>query len=197
MQSLRKTDGTDNSSSKRRLMRLFDKQLADEMTGFLSLSDKDCGFITPIHLMRLPDKQGEFVVTQNLVYLSKEVNMGIVVRPGYITNGASTPRIVWSFIDPFSGKYLAPAILHDSLYEAQIFSRERADAVFREAMLSCGVGKIQTEAMYRSVRWFGQSFWEAAKVDPTSYTLTACVDAMPYGYVMEAYQKNDKNGLNV
>jgi len=86
----------------------------------------------------------------------------IDVPVGFLTDGASVPRVFWSLFDP-TGPYLQAAVIHDYLYITQIFSRETSDLIFLEAMKACGVGFLTRQAVYRAVRFGGWVGWERNK----------------------------------
>jgi len=45
-------------------------------------------------------------------------------------------------------------------HTVQPCSRERADALFREALLSCGVSPVRAWIMWRAVRLGGGGYWK-------------------------------------
>jgi hypothetical protein len=83
----------------------------------------------------------------------------IIVKVGFETDLASTPRWLWSLLPPF-GKYAGAAIIHDYLYQAHEGTRKQADVVFREAMQEQRVPRYKRELMYRAVRLFGGRGWK-------------------------------------
>jgi hypothetical protein len=87
-------------------------------------------------------------------------SFGVVVIPtGFLSDGASIPRIFWSIFSPF-GLYLKAALIHDFLYSKdsdELFPCDRAtaDLIFKEAMFNLGIGWIKRETIYRAVRLGG------------------------------------------
>lgn len=81
----------------------------------------------------------------------------IEVPAGFITDGASIPRLFWSMLSPF-GDYFAAAIIHDYLYSSHNdrYSRQHADLIFKEAMFNIGVPWHTRETIFRAVRAFGR-----------------------------------------
>ncbi len=90
--------------------------------------------------------------------------LSVTVPAGFVTDGASIPRIMQGVLPPF-GKWSRAAILHDYLCRAitdgrpveiagygVIAQRRGADAIFHEAMLVCGVSKGLAWSMWASVR---------------------------------------------
>jgi hypothetical protein len=84
-------------------------------------------------------------------------SLGVITVPkGFITDGASIPRIFWSLLGPF-GPYFQAAIVHDYLYSDrnQSITRDTADHIFKEAMFNSGLDWPRREAIYHAVRIFG------------------------------------------
>ena len=78
-----------------------------------------------------------------------------IVPDGYITDGASVPRVFWSIFPPNRPEYLSAAVLHDYLTDlAQIgkISFKVADDAFRDALYELGVAKWKVWVLYVSVR---------------------------------------------
>jgi hypothetical protein len=82
----------------------------------------------------------------------------IRVPEGFVTDGASVPRLFWSLLGPF-GSYFSAAIIHDFLYSEhnRIFPRQECDWIFLEAMAASGVGWLTRRTIYRAVRLGGAS----------------------------------------
>ena len=85
-----------------------------------------------------------------------------IVPAGFLTDGASVPRMFWSVCPPMSN-YTNAAVLHDYLYHKALngnlrpcgYTREEADDLFLAAMEFLGVARWRRKIMYRAVRWFG------------------------------------------
>lgn len=92
-------------------------------------------------------------------------SLGIITMPaGFLTDGASVPRIFWPIFQPF-GEYFPAAILHDFLYSKSStakfpYSRKQADDLFKEAMFNVGVGWLSRGIIHGSVRSFGWKSWK-------------------------------------
>lgn len=89
-----------------------------------------------------------------LVYLGR---YGVyAVPPGYLTDFASVPRLLW-WVFPQSGRWNPAAIVHDWLITdglaAGFITSPQVDAEFRRALSACGVGPIQRWLMWTAVRW--------------------------------------------
>ena len=104
------------------------------------------------------------IVTLNrtLHYKSDILINTIAVPAGFISDGASVPRAMWSIYPPF-GKYLEAAIVHDWFcalgHEGNSpIGSVTAAKVFREAMQVCGVSRWRRNKMYWAVRIGGPRF---------------------------------------
>lgn len=84
----------------------------------------------------------------------------VTVRPGFRTDGASIPRLLWRvFGSPYDPDVLAAAIGHDALYRGRIVPRRDADAAFLAMMEAGGVGRRRRRLMWLGVRLFGWTAW--------------------------------------
>ena len=83
----------------------------------------------------------------------------ITVPVGATSDGASTPREIWSFIPPF-GIYWMAAFLHDYLYRSTDLPKDVCDALLREAMEDLCVDHIELLAIYDGVALGGQSSFD-------------------------------------
>ena len=78
------------------------------------------------------------------------------VKPGFRTDGASIPRILWRvFGSPYDPDIFPSAIGHDALYRGEIVPRKDADRAFLKMMEKSGVPEKKRWLVYRGVRWFG------------------------------------------
>ena len=85
--------------------------------------------------------------------------MIVDVPAGFVTDGASVPRVFWSAL-PAWGSYSRAAVIHDYLCvrinagqpHPMAPTRAEADAIFREAMAVCGTAAIVRLLMWLAVR---------------------------------------------
>jgi hypothetical protein len=83
----------------------------------------------------------------------------IVVPAGFVTDGATTPPILWPIMGhPFSGSLFRATTLHD--YE--IVTRNAPSKIvhrrFYTALRATGVGRVRAALFYVAVRLFGPRF---------------------------------------
>ena len=79
----------------------------------------------------------------------------VTVSKGFITDLASTPRIIWGLIPPF-GRYTLAAVVHDFLYAGHKFNRKNSDIIFFNLMIRDEVPRLKARIMYLAVRIFGK-----------------------------------------
>ena len=108
------------------------------------------------------DEKGKVLdkLVQPLVFKSEWYKRVFVVPEGFRTNYASVPWYVRPFF-PKMKKHRAASAFHDYLYDKSNpygdISRERADELFLEAMLSSGVSRWVAKLFYKGVRAGGAS----------------------------------------
>jgi hypothetical protein len=84
-------------------------------------------------------------------------------------DGASIPRIFWTFIGgPFEGKYRAASIVHDHFCITKAHSWRETHLMFHDAMRCSGVSKVQATVMYYAVYRFGPRWDEPGLESHTS-----------------------------
>jgi hypothetical protein len=85
--------------------------------------------------------------------LKTEVILAVHVPKGFITDGATVPRVFWPIFPPIS-MYLEATVLHDYLISIGA-NRYEADKLFRKACTHYKVGRIVTTIMFYSVVAYG------------------------------------------
>jgi hypothetical protein len=81
----------------------------------------------------------------------------IVAKKWYKTDLASIPRIFWGIFTP-DGVYRYIAILHDILYQTELFSREVCDSIFRLGLTD--LPSDSEKIFYYAVRVGGYFVWK-------------------------------------
>ena len=77
-----------------------------------------------------------------------------VIPAGFVTDGASIPRVVWSFSHP-AAEFFEAAVIHDWMYDNAIQTKAYADRVFRDVALLYGAKRWKVGLAYRAVKRFG------------------------------------------
>lgn len=112
--------------------------------------------------------QDLWVVVQPLVWLDAEFGR-IEVPVGMTTDLASIPRALRNLpeLDP-DGPSRRAAVCHDFLYDrsaGRAHGKDFADRFLRAALVVEGCGDISANLFYQAVRDFGQSSWDAWRMD--------------------------------
>lgn len=95
-------------------------------------------------------------------------NDGVVVPIGYVTDGASIPRLFWSLIGhPFEGRFIRPALDHDIRCEFRVGPWRDVHRRFFATLKAEGIGWLRRSLMFLAVRFFGPRWspQEARSVD--------------------------------
>lgn len=111
-----------------------------------------------------PDGEMWMVAESFKYYVGSEDSDEVIEVPkGFMSDGASIPKIFWSLIGGPTGKYFYAAILHDYLYYTKTYKRWKADKIFYEAMGVLGVPNWKRSIMHLAVRLFGFIPWKNRK----------------------------------
>ena len=79
----------------------------------------------------------------------------VVIHKGFIWDGASIPRELWSIVGCPSD-YLYESCLHDALYASCLYSRKDSDKMFHSALTAMGVDYFTAKTMYLAVSAGGE-----------------------------------------
>jgi hypothetical protein len=124
---------------------------------------------------RASKEQGKdlWVVNQPFDYYigEKADDVWVHVPMGYLTDGATVPRVFWWLIPPL-GRYGQAAVLHDYLREKRVVvkkgqevpvSIKEIDGIFLDAMKVLEVPVWKRYLMYGAVRaWaIGKAWWQS------------------------------------
>ncbi|MDD5698499.1 MAG: DUF1353 domain-containing protein [Victivallaceae bacterium] len=85
----------------------------------------------------------------------------ILIRKGFVFDGASIPRFFWRTVGhPLDHEFIRAVLLHDGVYAAELLPRKDGDWAFLEFMRYYDdIGWIKRNAMYEAVHCFGGSVW--------------------------------------
>lgn len=81
------------------------------------------------------------------------------IPKGFVTDGASIPDIFWGFpfkFTPFQGETFPAAVVHDYLYDIEVFDKVISDEVFYQLMKKYDTPKYKRTLYYLAVHWFGR-----------------------------------------
>lgn len=92
----------------------------------------------------------------------------ITVPVGFVSDGASIPRIAWRTIGhPFDARWLRSALVHDLRCSFRVGTWQDTADMFRESMGVEGNTGWRRDWMVRAVRWFGPRWpvWQSRSLD--------------------------------
>lgn len=94
------------------------------------------------------------------------------LKPGYTTDGASIPRLLWPICGcPHDAPRNIAALVHDWLYAAQVTDRRTADRIYLETLVSVGFPYHRALAEYYALRCFGWIAWHRVTAQDRSFAL--------------------------
>lgn len=106
----------------------------------------------------------EIILEIDLVYYDNRSRETFVIAPGFVCNGASIPRFLWSVLGhPFQYVARRPAILHDWLYRNKVVKRKVADQMFYDALIEEGMEADKAQLFYAGVRIGGSDAYKKGK----------------------------------
>lgn len=109
-------------------------------------------------LTPVPGEDKEWMLDEDFVLEHNRVRYR--VKRGFRTDGESIPRLCWWFTGhPFQGTGMVAAIIHDGLYGSELFTRDRADLVFKQLLERYGVSPFKAMMRYRALRIWGGLTW--------------------------------------
>lgn len=117
--------------------------------------------------LRVEESPGaKWVLIHALDYHGKRQRFHIPA--GFLTDFASTPRLLWSIFPPY-GRWVKAAVLHDYAYshpfsvDGEPITRKDADGLFRRVLGEEGCPGWRANVMYWALRLFGWLAWNAAR----------------------------------
>ena len=110
------------------------------------------------------------------IFYHKGLSEDIIVPEGFVTDGASAPKVMFSLCPPMGGPHGESAVLHDYLYSLDSeyeCTRKEADDIFYFAMIVDGVPEITAKTIYSGVRvGGGDSFKKCFSIDKVTREAT-------------------------
>ncbi len=98
------------------------------------------------------------ILLEPLIYLTRS-GQEIVIPAGVGSDGASTPRFIWSILAP-QGKHFPAAVLHDYLYRCTWLDKAYCDSLLKESAESLGCSVELVTMLYDGVKIGGQSSFD-------------------------------------
>ena len=99
-------------------------------------------------------------LSKKRIQLKKDLHLNyngikVTLPKGFVTDGASIPRLLWWVGKPFDLPTLLPSFVHDYLYNETAIPRLIADLIFLDMMKENGVGFLKRSAYFWMVLFFG------------------------------------------
>lgn len=119
-------------------------------------------FTTPLRCEDLDDGKSRLILEPFRYHAGTLDSDEIYVIPaGFITDGASIPRLLWPILGHPWGRPGKAAVLHDFLYRSGFpgMTRARADGLFLEAMAVLEIPEVRRRIIYLGVRVGGWVPW--------------------------------------
>lgn len=88
----------------------------------------------------------------------------LAIPPGVEFDYASIPRMFWRLFLPNDIDTQAASLVHDVLYQAELFPREINDEIFKETLLVSGSSRTKASLMHFAVRMGGGFTYSAHSV---------------------------------
>lgn len=111
-------------------------------------------FVTSLQVELVSESPKKWRLISPLIYQSDLTSQVLTVPAGFETNFASVPRLPLAYW-LCGGIGDRAAALHDHLYTTGQLIRVTCNALFREALLTCGVSAWRAYLMWSMVRAFG------------------------------------------
>ncbi|RFC63591.1 DUF1353 domain-containing protein [Fulvimarina endophytica] len=119
-------------------------------------------FTGPLAVTFLSAKTGLASLDQPLIWEVGEEGSGkeVVIPRGVVSDGVTSPRIIWWLVPPWGSKATRPAMLHDfgiclikmGEPHTHMPTRKAVDHEFWLALQACGIGPIAAAIMWMGVR---------------------------------------------
>jgi len=115
-------------------------------------------FVGKVVIEKVEDKESSYLVVAPVSYLNEKYHIN--VYGGWVTDGASVPKLFQNIFSSYGENTIFGAIIHDALYMSEALPRDVCDTIFLEILELKGVSLLKRRAMYRAVRIFGGFVWK-------------------------------------
>ena len=84
----------------------------------------------------------------------------VTVYAGFVTDGASVPRMAWFLAGhPMESPRIIAALAHDWLYASHATDRKTSDEIYAAILRAVGRASWRVAVEYAALRRFGESAW--------------------------------------
>ena len=114
-------------------------------------------------LRPIPGERRLYVLVSDYLAQLPYSGRWLLIRAGFIFDGASIPRWLWSLIGhPFDPNWCAAALIHDALYAGELRSRKLCDKELLHVMRRTSkIGHDNARKFFIAVDLFGGGVWRA------------------------------------
>jgi len=133
------------------------KDYTATMTDTIQKASKFTGVIG---IEGLADDSDDFVITKPFSFHSDIYNIDIIIKKGFISDGASIPMCLRGIVRGTQFRYKRAYVIHDALYRSRC-DRKMADVILDEALENLGMGCYTRSKIYYPLRMLG-----SASIDP-------------------------------
>lgn len=125
--------------------------------------DTQLGIVYSNHASGVYNKDYWIVKKEFRYYVDGDLSRYVEIPRGYLTDGATVPRLFWGLVPPW-GKYGQAVVLHDWLCEEmgywnygrwEALTRREVDHIFNAAMREINVPHATRNIMFQAVRAYG------------------------------------------
>lgn len=105
------------------------------------------------------DKVNDLYIMKNNVYLDftyNGTNLRFIVDKGAMTDGLSVPKIFRWYLPVWNDKnilYNIAGICHDGMYGSELISKDIADLIFYNGLITAGISKTKASAAKYAVQY--------------------------------------------
>lgn len=105
------------------------------------------------------DKVNDLYIMKNNVYLDftyNGTNLRFIVDKGAMTDGLSVPKIFRWYLPVWNDKnilYNIAGICHDGMYSSELISKDIADLIFYNGLITAGISKTKASAAKYAVQY--------------------------------------------
>ena len=128
---------------------------------FVLCTKRRCCKICPLQGNKCRRERREVRLLEDVIY-TLPGNRQILIKKGFVFDGASIPRFFWRIIGhPLDHEFIRAVLLHDGLYAAELLAQALSDEAFLEFMKYYDdIGWTKRNTMHKAVRIGGRSVWK-------------------------------------
>ena len=120
-------------------------------------------FVDTVQVEIYPGTSKPWVLSRDVGLVCTKHKVDLRIGMGFDWNAANVPWVFTRLMPRSSPEFLIASLFHDYLYHHPIkgFDRERADELFKEVLIHCGVSKWKASLAFIGVRLGGWHSYDA------------------------------------